>query len=320
MHLLAKCAMALAMAVPALAVHAAGYPDRPIRLIVGYAAGGGTDRLARLFAKSFSEQTGTSVVVEDRTGAVGTIAANLVSKSDPDGYTLLFSAGSDVTIVKYTMPSLPYDIYRSFTPIGRIAQTPYVLITNNKVPGTSVADLLAYIKSLPNPPAISAGASISRFTADLFSIRSKLPMQTVLYAGATTPMADLIGNQVQMGFDVLPSVLPQVKAGVIAARAVASAGRSPLLPGIPTMIESGFPDFISSVWYCLLAPPGTPAPIVDKLNEVLQKVVSSKTVQQQMLDQGYEAYPGDTPKQFGEFLQHETDRWGEVVQLTGFKP
>lgn len=303
-----------------LPAHAAEYPAKPVQLIVGYAPGGGTDRLGRIFGNALSQELGVSVIVENKTGATGTIAANYVAKSAPDGYTLLFSAGSDVTLVKHTIPNLPYKIYHDFTPIGRVAQTPYVLITNNQVPGTSVKDLIEYIKQQRQPPAIAAAATISRFSADLFSKRSGLPMETVLYGGSTTPMKDLIGNELQISVDVLPSVLPQLATEKIKARAVISRQRSPLMPNVPTLGESGFPNFVSTVWYSVLAAPGTPDAIADKLNDALRKVMERKEVQESMFKQGYEAYLGDSRKAFTQFLDEETKYWDVVVKETNYQP
>jgi tripartite-type tricarboxylate transporter receptor subunit TctC len=309
-------ALALLAAAPAVA---ADYPEknRPVKLLVGYPAGGGTDRIARIIAQGLTDTLGTSVVVENRTGAAGTIAANAVAKSSADGYTLMLSAGSDVTMVKYTTPGLPYNIYHDFAPVGRIAQAPYVLITNRHVPGESMQDLVQYIRKQPHPTPVAAAATISRLTADLFRIRSGLNTNTILYGGSTTPMKDLLGNQLQVSVDVMPSVLPQVRAGTVKARAVAAKKRSPLLPNVQTTGEAGYPDVVGIVWYCLLAPKGTPAAVVQSLNAALQKVLSSPEAQRQLVDSGYEPYVGDTPAELQALLAEETERWGQIIKLTG---
>jgi tripartite-type tricarboxylate transporter receptor subunit TctC len=298
---------------------AADYPEknRPVKLLVGYPAGGGTDRIARIIAQGLTDTLGTSVVVENRTGATGTIAANAVAKAPADGYTLMLSAGSDVTMVKYTTPSLPYNIYHDFAPVGRIAQAPYVLITNKHVPGESLQDLVQYIRRQPNPTPVAAAATISRLTADLFRIRSGLNTNTILYGGSSTPMKDLLGNQLQVSVDVMPSVLPQVRAGTVKARAVAATKRSALLPNVQTTGEGGYPDVVGIVWYCLLAPKGTPPAVVQSLQTALQKVLASPDAQRQLLESGYEPYVGDTPAELEALLAEETERWGQIIKLTG---
>lgn len=309
---------ALAFLVSAPVV-AADYPERnrPIKLLVGYPAGGGTDRIARIIAQGLTDTLGTSVVVENRTGATGTIAANAVAKAPADGYTLLLSAGSDVTMVKYTTPSLPYNIYHDFAPVGRIAQAPYVLITNKQVPGESLQDLVQYIRKQPDSTHVGAAATISRLTADLFRIRSGLNTNTILYGGSSTPMKDLLGNQIKVSVDVMPSVLPQVRAGTVKARAVAAKKRSALLPNVQTTGEGGYPDVVGIVWYCLLAPKGTPTAATQSLQAALQKVLASPDTQRQLVDSGYEPYIGDTPAELQALLAEETERWGQIIKLTG---
>ncbi|MDF1586823.1 Bug family tripartite tricarboxylate transporter substrate binding protein [Marinimicrococcus flavescens] len=310
---LLMAAMAFVVGAPAVAQD---YPSKPITLVAAYAAGGGTDRLARLFADSLQEKTGTPVVVENRAGATGTLGANHVANAKPDGHTLLFSATSEVTIVKYTMGAVPYDIYNDFSPIGRVAYTPYVIITNNNVPGESLEELESYIAASDSPVPIGAVATISRLTAELFRVRSGLPTETILYN--TPAMGDLLGDQIRVSVDVLPTALPQLEAGNVKARVVASADRSELLPDVPTMEESGYPDFVSTVWYSLLAPKDTPPEIVAELSSLLQEIVSDEAVKEQLRAQGYSTYEGDTAEAFGAFLEAETNRWGSVVAETGF--
>jgi tripartite-type tricarboxylate transporter receptor subunit TctC len=297
-----------------------GYPNKPIKLLVGYAAGGGTDITARLIANELGTELGQPVIVENRPGAAGTIAANAVAKASPDGYTILFSAGSDVTITKFTVPDLPYDIFHDFAPITRVSTTPFALVTNRDLPPNSVRELIDYAKQQPKKLNMSASATYAQLTGGLFQTQSGLDITTVPYKGAAPALIDLIAGHVQFGFESVAVALPQVKGGKIKVLAVASEQRSALMPNVPTMIESGMPGFTSFIWYGMLAPKGTPEPIQKRLLAALDKVLRSSQMRQKMMESGFEPFVGDTPAAFQKFLQSETDRWIGVAQRTNYKP
>src|SRR5690606_39204368 len=206
------------------------YPSKPITLVVGYPAAGGTDMIARIVAKQLSAEIGQPVIVENRAGATGTIGADYVAKSAPDGYTLLLSAGSDITITKLTVPSLKYDIYHDFAPISRVARTPFVMVTNHNVPATTVKEFISYAKQHPSDTNVSASATFSFLNGARFKNVAGLDLVTVQYKGAAQALTDLIGNHVQLGFETVAVSLPQLASKRIKALAVASEARSPYLP------------------------------------------------------------------------------------------
>jgi tripartite-type tricarboxylate transporter receptor subunit TctC len=310
-----------ALLLAAGAVHAnENYPSRPIKLLVGYAAGGGTDVTARIIAKQLSTTLGQPVIVENRTGAAGTIAANAVAKAAPDGYTLLLSAGSDVTITKLTIKDLPYNIFHDFAPIARVAQTPFALVMNKDVPARTVQELVDYGRKQPQRLNMAASATYAQLTGSLFQTQTRLDISMVPYKGAAPALADLVGGHIQFGFETLAVALPMSKGDKIKILAVASPERSSLVPNVPTMIESGLPGFTSSVWYGMLAPRGTPAPITNKLLAALGNVLKSPEFQQRMQDNGFEPFIGDSPQAFERFMKSETDRWIDVANRVGYKP
>jgi tripartite-type tricarboxylate transporter receptor subunit TctC len=297
-----------------------GYPNKPIKLLVGYAAGGGTDITARLIAHELGTELGQPVIVENRAGAAGTIAANAVAKASPDGYTILFSAGSDVTITKLTVPDLPYNIFHDFAPITRVSSTPFALVTNKDLPPNSVRELIDYAKQQPKKLNMSASATYAQLTGGLFQTQSGLDITTVPYKGAAPALIDLIAGHVQFGFESVAVALPQAKGDKMKVLAVASEQRSALMPNVPTMIESGMPGFTSFIWYGVLAPKGTPEAIQKRLLAALDKVLRSSQMRQKMMESGFEPFVGDTPAAFQKFLQSETDRWIGVAQRINYKP
>jgi tripartite-type tricarboxylate transporter receptor subunit TctC len=316
-RLTAALATSLAL-LPAFAQDA--YPNKPIKLLVGYAAGGGTDITARLIAQQLGTELGQPVVVENRAGAAGTIAANAVAKAPADGYTLLFSAGSDVTITKITVPDLPYNIFHDFTPLARVSTTPFALVTNKDLPPKTVRELIDYAKQQPKKLNMSASATYAQLTGGLFQTQTGLDITTVPYKGAAPALIDLIAGHVQFGFESVAVALPQAKSDKIKVLAVASEKRSALLPNVPTMIESGIPGFTSFIWYGMLAPKGTPEAVQKRLLAALDKVLRSNEMRQKMMESGFEPFVGDTPAVFQKFLQSETDRWIGVAQRINYKP
>ncbi len=296
------------------------YPSKPVSLVVGYPAGGGTDIIARIVAKQLSEELGQPVVVENRAGASGTIGANHVAKAAPDGYTLLLSAGSDVTITKITVPSLPYNIYHDFAPISRVARTPFVMVTNHKIPATTVKDFVQYAKQHAATTNVSASATFSYLTGARFKKITGLDLVTVQYKGAAQALTDLIGNHVQLGFETVAVSLPQLRAKQIKALAVASEARSPYLPDVPTFSESGISDFVSYVPYGILAPKETPKEVIERLYAAVNRTIENVEVQDQMKAQAMEPVYADTPEQYTNDLAETTRVWTELAKEIGYEP
>ena len=296
------------------------YPNHPIRLVVPFPAGGTTDILARDAAPKLTEALGQSVVVDNRPGAGGNIGADLVAKSQPDGYTLLMGTVGTHAINPSLYAKMPYDHIKDFVPVVLVAGVPNVLVVNPSLPVNSVADLIKLAKSKPgsiNFASSGNGTSI-HLSGELFKTMAGVDMMHVPYKGSAPALTDLIGGQVQVMFDNLPSSLPQIKAGKLRAIAVTSLKRSPALPDVPTINESGLPGFEASSWFGVLAPAGTPPGVVARINAEINKWLQSPEGKEQLLAQGAQA-AGGTPEQFAAHIRAETDKWAKVVKASGAK-
>jgi tripartite-type tricarboxylate transporter receptor subunit TctC len=309
-------ALMLGSALPAHAQ--SNYPAKPIHLYVGLAAGGGTDIIARLVSAKLGENLGQQVIVENRTGSGGLIAAESAAKAAPDGYTLLFGAISYSSIFASLYKKLPYDPVKDFAPISLVATFPNVLVVNPNLPVKSVAELLAYGRA--NPGKLSYGSSgvgsSLHLSMEMLKSMTKLDAVHVPYKGGAPATADLLGGQIQAMFDNLPGQINYVKAGRTRALAVTTAKRSPQLPDVPTMQEAGVPGYEVNVWYGMLAPAATPKPIVDKLNTELVKVLNSADVKERMAKEGAEPMP-TTQAEFAAFQKSEIAKWAKVVKESG---
>ena len=295
---------------------AAAYPDRPIKLVVPYTPGGVTDALARVVAKGLQERLGQPVVVENRGGGGANIGADVVAKSPADGYTLLMGSAATHAINASLYKSLSYDHIKDFTPITQVAQVPNILVVHPSVPVNNVKELIDYAKK--NPGKLNFGSSGSggtiHLSGELFKSMAGVDMVHVPYKGSAPAVSDLLGGQVQVMFD--SSVVPQVKAGKLKALAVTSGKRSSALPDVPTMAEAGLPGYESTAWFGILAPTGTPEPILAKLQTELIAVIKDPATQKWMREQGFEPV-GDTPAQFAAHIRKETDKWAKVVKASG---
>lgn len=317
-HLLALSAIvACSLALPALAEPA--WPARPVKLVVGYAAGGATDVLARLVAVRLGEQLGQPFVVDNRAGANSNVGAEVVAKAPPDGYTLyVYTIANTINATLYD--KLGYDPVKDFEPVGMIAKIPNVLVVNPRLPVKTVADYIRFAKESSSGVTFAssgAGSSI-HLSGELFCMRSGSNMLHVPYRGSAPAITDLLGGQVQSMFDNTPSALPHVKAGRLRAIAVTSARRLPSLPDVPTIAESGFPGFDVQSWFAIAAPAGTPRAVVEKLNAALNKALAAPDVRQRMEDLAATPEPG-TPEQLRAFMLAEIRRWHDVVQQSGVR-
>ena len=315
--------LALCLALPAVATGAAdtAFPTHPIRFIVGYPPGGSTDIAARLIAQKLSPVFSQSVVVDNRAGASGTIGAALVAKAEPDGHTLSFAASPEVAIYRALMKNPPYDSLRDFQPITLVGRVPFMLVVHPSVNAASVKELVALAKAKPgtlNFASFGNGTS-NHLVGEAFRAATGTNIVHIPYKGSAPAIADLLGGQVQMTFDTIPVVLPQVRAGKLRALAVATAKRSPLAPGVPTMDEAGVPGFTGGTWFGVLAPAQTPQRVVDRLATEIAAILRAPDVAQTFNDRGIERV-GNSPAEFRAFIESESRRWLKVAQDAGVKP
>ena len=312
--------IAWAVAAPLAWSQAAAYPSRPVRVVVPFPAGGTTDILARAIAQRLSEAMGQPFIVDNRPGAGGNLGAELVAKSAPDGYTLVMGTVGTHAINPGLYPKMPYDHIKDFAPVLLVAGVPNILEVNPNVPVHTVAELIAYAKANPgklNFASSGAGTSI-HLSGELFKTMAGVSMQHVPYKGSAPALQDLMGGQVDLMFDNLPSSMALIKGGKLRAIAVTSLSRSAALPDIPTIAESGLPGFEASSWFGLLAPAGTPPAIVAKLNAEGNKWLASSDAKDKLLAQGAIA-AGGTPDDFVKHIAAETTKWAKVVKESGAK-
>jgi tripartite-type tricarboxylate transporter receptor subunit TctC len=295
------------------------YPARPVRVVIGLAPGGGTDIQARLFAQKLSENLGRPFVVENRTGAGGTIAYAQIAKSPPDGYTLL-GVTSGYTITPAVYSKLPYDPVKDFAPISLVVQAPFLLLTHPSLPVRSVKDLLALARAKPGMlDCGSAGHGSSTHMAfELFRTMAGVKITHIPYKGTGPALVDGMAGQVHMLFGNVLSTLTHVKTGRLRALAVTTPKRSTVLPDLPTISESGVPGYENSTWFGLLAPAGTPAAVLNKLNAELVKASQSPDIVERIAPDGGEPV-GSTPEQFRRHLATEIERWRKVAKAAGMR-
>lgn len=306
----------LALASPA---QSQNYPDRVVKVINPFPAGGSVDITARLMSQKLSDNTGHQFIVENRGGAGGNTGADAVAKSEPDGYTLLFTApGPLVTNPTLFTKGLPFDPNRDFTPIAIFAFTPIVLMVNPALPIKNVQELIGYAKANPGKVHFgSAGVgSTPHLSGELFKNMTKTEITHVPYRGTGPAMNDLIAGHIQMFFDLLPGSLPQISADKVRGIANAGAKRPPALPDLPTVAEQGLPGFDSSSWVALVAPSKTPPAVVAKLRAEVDKVIKSPDMVRRLNELG--SLPGTTNEQeVRKFLADETKKWAEVIKASG---
>jgi tripartite-type tricarboxylate transporter receptor subunit TctC len=316
------CLTMAAAALPAAARIAAAdtYPSRPVRLIVGFTAGAASDVVARILAKGAGPAIGQQIIVENKPGAGSSIAAQYVARATPDGYTLFLPALSSLTNEIVNPSSPPLDMSKDFAPIAQFAEGPFYVVVNPALGVKTVAELVALAKAKPGEltyGSVGAG-SLPHLCGVLFEQRTGTKWVHVPYPGSPETVTDLVANRITMSFTVGSSVLGQINAGQLLPLATTGGKRSNVLPNVPTMAEAGIADFDVSLWLGLLAPNGTPGPIIDTLADGAHKAAQNPDIVEALHKQGYE--PLDLgPEQFGVNIRKETARWTEVVRAAGLK-
>jgi tripartite-type tricarboxylate transporter receptor subunit TctC len=316
----------LATAVAAIALASAGvqaednYPSRPIRMIIPFAAGGPTDIVGRVMGAKMGELLGQQFVVEDKAGAGGNIGADAVAKAEPDGYTVLMATVSTNAINPGLYQHMPYDPIRDFAAVGRIGVTPMLLLVNPAIPATDVKSLVALLKA--NPGKYSYGSSgvgsILHLCGEEFkAMAGGLDIVHVPYKGSAPMDTDLMGGQVAMAFDATPTALPLAQSGKLRAIAAGMATRLAAMPDLPTVQEQGLKGFECYTWNALLAPAGTPKPIVERLNAAINKSLADPAVSSSLENAGINPTPGSTPEQTTAFLKAELAKWAPIIKASG---
>lgn len=299
-------------------VMAQSYPERPIRMIVGFPPGGGVDLTARIMAESMSKALGQSIVVENRSGAGGSIGAAAVARSEPDGYTILMGNTGSLTINQFLQPDASVDTKKDFEPIALVSTAPLAIVAHPSVGAKTLAEFVDMAKQDPNRFTFGTGGtgSISHLAMELLKTQSGMELLHVPYRGGSPAVQDLLAGQVDTVVEGVPLTSPMVLDGRINALAVTSAQRSEVLPEVPTASELGFNDFVVTAWYGIVAPKGTPADVIDALNKAANTALQDPGLQKKFAQQGATT-AGGTAAAFGQHLQKELSRWEEAVKASG---
>lgn len=290
------------------------YPTRSIRFIAPFAAGGGSDLIARKLAQKLTESLGQSVVVDNRTGGSGVIGTDATAKAAPDGHTIMMTTPT-FTVNPSLIGKLPYDPIRDFAPISLIATAPHLLAVHPSLPVKSVKDVVALAKARPEQLTFSSGSAggSSHLSGELFNSIAKIKMTHIPYRGGGQAVIAIVSGEVSLGFVDLVSMLPHVKSGRVRSIALTSLKRSPILPELPTIAESGYPGFQSGIWYGVIAPARTPPEVIARLNSDLVKIVRSPDFLESLKAEGADPV-ASTPDYFGEFIRKEIARWEKVIK------
>ncbi|MBX3671960.1 MAG: tripartite tricarboxylate transporter substrate binding protein [Burkholderiales bacterium] len=308
-----------ALAIP-LAGLAQGYPDKPIRLIVPFAPGGVTDTSGRVIAEGLGRRLGQQVVVENKAGASGNIGTASVAAAPADGYTLVLAFDGTMVINPHVFAKIPFDTLKDFAPVGKIGDATLIIVSHPSFPGKTLKELIDISKK--DPKGVSYGTSgvggTPHIAGELLNLRAGAKLVHVPYKGGGQAMSDALGGNVPLVYTAVAGAIKHVEAGKLHAIAVSSRTRSPSLPNTPTFIEAGVPDFEASSWVGILAPAGTPRPVIDRLNKELNALLTSPEVVERLAKLGIVATPG-TPEQFGEQMKADLAKYGPVVKAAGIK-
>jgi tripartite-type tricarboxylate transporter receptor subunit TctC len=315
---IAYLAVSVGLLCGASSAAAQTYPNRQIHLITPFPPGGGTDAVVRSLGMRLAERLGQPVIIEARPGAGGNIAYGAVARSAPDGYTILFATNGIATNASL-YKQLSYDTMKDFAPITLVARSPHVLVANMAVPARTVQELIVLGKSTPD--GLSFGSSgigtVPHLAGEIFSTRTGAKLMHVPYKGAGPAQTDLMGGSIQLMFSSIASALPFVKQGKLRALGVTSEQRTPSMPDVPTLAESGVPGYAIEAWFAMLVPAGTPAPIVERLHRELTAIIADPELKRRMLDLGQELIVNKSPAEFSIFLRSEIKKMGDVVRASG---
>lgn len=318
-YVLRACVAATFASIGLSAAHAQGYPTRPVTMVVPFAAGGSSDILARAFGASLAARLGQPVIIENKPGAGGIIASDYVARAQPDGYTLLF-VSSTYTTNAAIQTSLPFDPVHAFAPVAMVAKGPMILTVNNELPVKTPQELLALAKSQPGKLnyASSGVGSINHFATHQYAQVAGVQMTHVPYKGMAPAINDLIGGHIQVLIASGPSILPTVKAGKVRALGVTSATPSAVAPGLAPLAANGAPGYESGLWWGILTPAGTPAPVVARLNTEINRILGQDEIKDLLLREGAEPDP-KTPDAFGAQLRGDIEQWRRIAQQANIK-
>ena len=308
--------VALSLLVP-ISAQAQDFPDRQIRLIVPFPAGGPNDIIARLVGQRMSELFKQTIIIDNRSGQAGVLGTDVVAKAAPDGYTIGIVSASSI-VINPTMEKIAYDPKRDLAPVTLVTTVPEMLVVASNVPANNMAELVALAKAQPGKLNFaSAGVGgLPHLAGELFKLTAGIDIVHVPYRGAAPAINDLLGQQVQMVFLDLPVILPQIQAGKLKPIALGARQRAPTAPDVPTTAEVGMPDLLIENWYGMFAPAGTPDNIVEEINRVANAAMNDPAVKQKLADQGL-TVAGDTPEQFRSFIDSETTKWAKVMKDAG---
>jgi tripartite-type tricarboxylate transporter receptor subunit TctC len=315
-----RAALILAAALAASSAHADVYPSRPIRFVVAFPPGGGTDIIARSIAQKLAERLARQVLVDNRPGAGGNIGTDIVAKSAPDGYTMLMGSAGPLAINSSLFASMPFDPQRDLAPVTLAASTPNLLVVHPSLKVATVKELVELARAHPGEInfASSGHGTPAHLAGELFNSMAGVKLVHVPYKGAAPALADLLGGQVQLMFSTMPPALPHVKDGKLRALAVTSAKRSPATPDLPTVDEAALPGFEANTWHGVVLPAGTQPAIIARLNREIVAILHLPEIVERLSSQGAEPV-GSTPEEFAAYIRSETKKWAKVVRESGAK-
>jgi tripartite-type tricarboxylate transporter receptor subunit TctC len=312
--------LSLFVALLALPALAQDYPAKPIRMVVGFPPGGGTDVVARIITPRYAELLGQGVVIENKPGATGTMAAGQVAKSAPDGYTIMMGHVSVNAIAPSLFANLPYDVIKDFAPIGIAAAVPHFVMVHPSLPVSSLNELISYLKAKPDLTFPSAGnGSMPHLAGEIFRSIAGVKMVHVPYKGTGQSMQDLLGGQHLVAFDTMPASAPHVRSGKLRALATSSAARLPAFPDVPTAQEAGLAGYQVTTWYGVFAPGGTPPAIVNRLHADLVKAMQTPDVKAKLEGIGADGTVSRSPAEFAALVRADTARYAKIVKEIGLK-
>jgi tripartite-type tricarboxylate transporter receptor subunit TctC len=314
----ARTALASALLAAAAQAPAQEYPTKPVRMIVGFAAGGGTDTTARPIAQKLSELFGQQVIVDNRPGAAGNIATDIAAKATPDGYTILMGTVAALSINPSLYANLPFDPERDLAPVTQAVDSTNILSLHASVPANSVKELVELAKSKSLNYGSSGVGGTGHLAGELFNLMTGVKLVHVPYKGGAPAMVDLVAGRVELVFATAASAVPHIKAGRIKGIAVTTGKRSALMPELPTIAEAGLAGYEANNWYGLMVPANTPRAIIDRLNAETVKVLNMPEVKTFLFNQGLDAAPS-TPEEFGAYIRSERAKWAKIVKASGAK-